>query len=69
MYMYLCPFIETLNGRRSRGRGGAEVPLMLRRPLIFRGPLTVGRAPEIQRGLMIRGPLMIRVAPDDQRGP
>ena len=36
---------------------------MLRRPLIFRGPLTVGRAPDSQRG-----PDYQR-AHDDQRGP
>ena len=40
---------------------------MIRGPLILRGPLTVGRAPDSQRGLMIRwslvirGPLMIRM--------
>ena len=47
---------------------------MLRRLLIFRGSLTVGR-PLIVRGaliirepLMNRGPLMIRGGPDNHRG-
>ena len=46
-----------------------------RGPLVFREPLTVGRAsdsqraPDTQKALIFRGPLTVGRAPDDQTSP